>query len=81
MKRCLICTNPTDGGEAYHKKCLKKLFGTEKQPDLDVRFDQLNELAKISVHLRVTVPGVQAKLLLEKERKSKSADKLTIFGL
>lgn len=81
MNRCLICTNPVDNGEQYHEKCLKKLFGTKNQPVLDIKLDQLNELAKKSVHQRVTVPGVQTKLSLEIERKTESADKLTIVGL
>ncbi len=81
MNRCLICANPVENGEQYHGKCLKKLFGTKNQPVLDVQLDQLNELAKKSVHQRVTVPGVQTKLSLEIERKTESADKLTIVGL
>ena len=81
MNKCLICANPVDNGEQYHKKCLKKLFGSENQPVLDVKLDQLNELAKKSVHQRVTVPGVQTKLSLEIERKAESANKLTIVGL
>jgi len=81
MNKCLICSNPVDSGDQYHKKCLKKLFGTENQPVLDVHFDQLNELAKKSVHQRVTVPGVQTKLSLEIDRKAESANKLTIVGL
>jgi len=81
MNKCLICANPVDNGEQYHKKCLKELFGNKNQPVLDVKMDQLNELAKKSVHQRVTVPGVQTKLSLEIERKTESADKLTIVGL
>ena len=81
MTKCLICANPVDNGKQYHKKCVGKLFGTENEPVLDVHFDQLNKLAKKSVHQRITVPGVQTKLFLEIERKTKSADTLTIVGL
>jgi serine/threonine-protein kinase HipA len=81
MKKCLICANPVENGEQYHLKCLQDLFGSKRQPVLEVKLDQLNELAKKSVHQRVTVPGVQTKLSLEIDRKADSADKLTIVGL
>jgi serine/threonine-protein kinase HipA len=81
MNKCLICANPVENGEEYHHKCLQDLFGSKRQPVLEVNFDQLNELAKKSVHQRVTVPGVQTKLSLEIDRKTDAADKLTIVGL
>jgi len=81
MNRCLICANLLDNEEQYHPKCLQDLFGSEKRPVLDVKLDELNKLAKKSVHQRVTVPGVQTKLSLEINRKAESADKLTIVGL
>jgi serine/threonine-protein kinase HipA len=81
MNKCLICAIPVDNGEEYHPKCLQDLFGSKDKPVLDVKLDQLNELAKKSVHHRVTVPGVQTKLSLEIDRKAESADKLTIVGL
>jgi serine/threonine-protein kinase HipA len=81
MNKCLICANRVDNGEEYHPKCLQDLFGSKDKPVLDVKLDQLNELAKKSVHHRVTVPGVQTKLSLEINRKAESADKLTIVGL
>ena len=81
MNKCLICANLVDNVEQYHSKCLKELFESLNKPVLDVKLDQLNELAKKSVHQRVTIPGVQTKLSLEIERKAESADKLTIVGL
>ncbi|CAN5214723.1 HipA domain-containing protein [soil metagenome] len=81
MNRCLICANPLDSEENYHPKCLQKLFGSKKAPELNVRLRELSELAKKSVHARVTVPGVQTKLSLEVEKKIEGADKLTIVGL
>lgn len=81
MNKCLICAKPVESGEQYHPKCVQDLFGTKRQPVLEVKFDQLNKLAKRSVHQRVTVPGVQTKLSLEIDRKADSADKLTIVGL
>ena len=81
MNKCLICANPVDNGEQYHPKCLQNLFGKKDKPTLDVSLDRLDELAKKSIHQRVTVPGVQTKLSLEIDRKADAADKLTIVGL
>ncbi|REL24825.1 type II toxin-antitoxin system HipA family toxin [Rhodohalobacter sp. SW132] len=81
MSKCLICANRVPNGKQYHPKCLQKLFDSREKPVLEVNLDQLNELAKKSVHQRVTVPGVQTKLSLEEDRKTDSADKLTIVGL
>ncbi|TVQ65172.1 MAG: type II toxin-antitoxin system HipA family toxin [Balneolaceae bacterium] len=81
MNRCLICANSADNGEQYHPKCVHELFGSKRKPALEIKLDQLNELARKSVHQRVTVPGVQTKLSLEIDHKTDSADKLTIVGL
>jgi serine/threonine-protein kinase HipA len=69
MKKCLICANPVENGEQYHPKCLQDLFGSKRQPVLEVKLEQLNELAKRSVYQRVTVPGVQSKLSLKLTEK------------
>lgn len=81
MNKCLICASRAPNGKQYHPKCLQKLFDSNEKPVLEVNLDQLNELAKKSVHQRVTVPGVQTKLSLKVDRKADSADKLTIVGL
>jgi serine/threonine-protein kinase HipA len=81
MSTCLICALPTESNSVYHEQCLKILFGSTKAPVLEASLDKLNELAKKSVTQRVTVPGVQSKLSLEVERKTKGTDKLTIVGL
>jgi len=81
MSKCLVCTKPVDIGDNYHPKCLQALFGSKEEPALEFGFDELSELAKKSVHQRVSVPGVQSKLSLEINRKTKGASKLTIVGL
>lgn len=81
MKKCLICAKSVENGNSYHSRCLLKLFGTKDKPDLDVHYDELNELAKKSVYQRVTVPGVQSKLSLEVSRTANNTSKLTIVGL
>ena len=81
MSRCLICTGGTPDASHYHPNCLKKLFGSREKPELDIRSDQLQGLAKKTVYQRVTVPGVQSKLSLEVEKKARGTSKLTIVGL
>lgn len=81
MNKCLICANPVNSGAIYHPKCLKKLFGSNHAPELNVRMSELSELAKKSVNARVTVPGVQTKLSLEIEKRAKGTSKFTIVGL
>lgn len=81
MIKCLICAQPVENGQPYHPKCLQNLFGSKQQPVLDVKLNQLHELAKESVNRRVTVPGVQTKLSLDIDKKAESAAKLTIVGL
>jgi serine/threonine-protein kinase HipA len=81
MSKCLICAQQVETGELYHSTCLQELFDSKNAPELEASLDQLNELAKKSVTQRVTIPGVQSKLSLEIDRKTKGTDKLTIVGL
>ncbi len=48
----------------YHPKCIKAFFGTTFAPSLPYRLDEMEKLAKQSVELSITVPGVQPKLSL-----------------
>jgi|TARA_R100000963_G_C4631447_1_gene96460 serine/threonine-protein kinase HipA len=77
----MICAQEVAQDEMYHDKCLETLFDSKKAPILEASLNELNELAKKSVTNRVTVPGVQSKLSLEINHKTKEADKLTIVGL
>lgn len=81
MSRCLICMDPVPSGGDYHGDCLAKLYGRSEAPLLEIQMDELADLAKKAVRRRVTVPGVQAKLSLEVERRSGESDKFTITGL
>lgn len=81
MSRCLICMDRVPSGGSYHRDCLETLYDSGEPPLLDFKMDELADLAKRAVRRRVTVPGVQAKLSLEVERRSGEADKFTITGL
>lgn len=81
MSKCLICTEHIDTDELYHSTCLRELFDSKSAPILEASLDRLNELAKKSVTQRVTIPGVQSKLSLDIDHRTKGTDKLTIVGL
>ncbi len=80
---CQICLQPLPAGAPeFHSACCKKLFGSAAPPKLPYTWDQLNALAEQSIQKHITVPGVQAKLSLHLERKSRSGDaRLTLVGL
>ena len=81
--RCLCCNkviaNPGDYEKTvfWHKKCIKKFFGTDKMPEIDLSEKAIEHLANNAVNKGITVPGVQKKLSLHLETVDKNA-KLTI---
>lgn len=83
MIRCLCCNkeikNPDEyeTGIRWHKKCLKRFFGTPVMPELDCSEEELERLANLTVDSGLTVPGVQKKLPLHLEGGDKTA-RLTI---
>jgi serine/threonine-protein kinase HipA len=48
----------------YHPKCIKAFYGSSSAPTLPYRLDEMEKLAKESILLSVSVPGVQPKLSL-----------------
>ena len=64
---CLSCGKPlTDLEEqtGWHKRCIRRFFGTEELPCIDLSEAALRELAAGSTSRGYTVPGVQKKLSL-----------------
>jgi len=66
MSKCLYCYKEIDAtvNGDYHPECIKAFYGTKYAPSLPYRLDEMEKLAKESVQLSVTVPGVQPKLSL-----------------
>jgi serine/threonine-protein kinase HipA len=66
MSRCLYCYKELDVVEEgdYHPKCIKAFYGTANAPVLPYQLSEMEKLAKESVELSITVPGVQPKLSL-----------------
>ena len=82
--RCLCCNTEIYGEDKdaikiqWHKKCIKKFFGMESLPELEINDKALEELAESAVNKGVTVPGVQKKLSVHLSKEAGSA-KLTII--
>ncbi len=66
MDKCLYCYEEIDASISgdYHPKCIKVFYDTIQAPALEYRLDDIEKLAKQSVELSITVPGVQPKLSL-----------------
>ena len=67
-QKCLGCYLPLNLSELkenYHKKCSKKLFGTENPPIVDFGIDQLEEMAKLLINNHIGVTGVQQKVSVD----------------
>ncbi len=48
----------------WHPKCIRKFFGTQELPEIQVSERQMQQLVSESVNRGLTVPGVQKKLSL-----------------
>lgn len=68
MKHCLCCLKKIEDDFSYHKSCLKKLFGVEKLPFLNIKSTEL--ISKISENIgRMSISGVQIKALVKLNKK------------
>lgn len=66
MSKCLYCYKEMDANHKgdYHPKCIKAFYGTTHAPVLPYRLSEMEQLAKETAELSITVPGVQPKLSL-----------------
>ena len=69
--RCLCCgkdiletSSLEEKNNLWHKKCVKKFFGVNSMPIIDISEKQMTKLANDTVNKGLTVPGVQKKLSL-----------------
>ncbi len=76
--KCLICYKTLDKTEDnYHKKCLKKEFGFNQMPSINIEEKEIKEYAKKLIEKNIAITGVQPKLSLWLE-KSKQNIRFTI---
>ena len=77
--KCLICYKELNGEETdYHEKCLKKEFGFNKMPLIDINENKLKNYAKEVIKANIAITGVQPKLSLWLE-ESKPNIRFTII--
>ncbi len=69
--KCLCCGKPltTEEQSGWHKRCIRKFFGTDTLPALDLSEESLQMYANETVFKGLTVPGVQRKMSLHLEYK------------
>jgi serine/threonine-protein kinase HipA len=82
VNKCLYCYEKLEDSEKdFHKRCIKKFFGTENAPLLDLT---LLEIEKYTVDLlkrSVSVTGVQPKLSVDIKKNRNEPPRLTLVGL
>lgn len=62
---CLCCGKPLSAEEnGWHRRCIKRFFGTDTLPILDLSEEALQSYAAETVFKGLTVPGVQRKMSL-----------------
>lgn len=84
MSKCLYCYKTIDANQEgdYHPQCIKAFFGTTHAPVLPYRLSEMEQLAKETAELSITVPGVQPKLSLgwiKTELENEHQGRLTIM--
>lgn len=66
---CLCCGKKLqtveDEERGWHKSCIRRFFGSDTIPELDLNEEKLKELANETVSRGYTVPGVQRKMSLQ----------------
>ncbi len=63
---CYCCGKPLaePSEHGWHKRCIKRFFGTTRLPEIDLSNESLQAIAIESTNKGYTVPGVQKKLSL-----------------
>lgn len=64
---CLCCGKSLKENEfniGWHKACIKRFFGTDSNPEIEVNDSVLESLASENINKGITIPGVQKKLSL-----------------
>ena len=78
---CFCCGKPIIKNEinGWHRSCVKRFFGTNVLPEIEINDHTLEAIAKESTRKGITVPGVQKKLSLHLHSEGK-APRLTLVN-
>lgn len=81
MARCLFCYRELKDEETdFHGSCAKKIFGTNKVPEISITCETLKLFAEENIQSRNAIAGVQAKLSMYLDTTIRKQTKLTIVG-
>jgi serine/threonine-protein kinase HipA len=78
LKGCLVCLEPI-GGDRYHPRCVRELFGTSEAPSIDIELAQLHTVALAMVG-HTSLSGIQRKISLRLETESRTLQVATDGG-
>ena len=70
--KCLCCgktLGPDEEKSGWHHSCIKRFFGTDELPDIEIDNEVLEKLAEVGIQKGYTVPGVQKKLSLHLSKR------------
>ena len=70
---CLCCGKPLEenGSSSWHKRCIRRFFGTDELPEIQLDDEALENYALQTVYKGMTVPGVQRKMSMHLSREDK----------
>ena len=70
---CLCCGKPLEenASSAWHKRCIRKFFGTDELPEMQLADEALENYALQTVYKGMTVPGVQRKMSMHLSKEEK----------
>ncbi len=79
---CPVCMKDlSDSKGFYHPECSKILFGSPDSPKVWFSKNDIEELGRLSVLSRVTIPGVQKKLSVSLVSKEGKESRITITNV
>ena len=79
MARCYICGKEVNDTKNYHIACLKKLFGVDYWPTVDLSLDEVSTKAQEMVG-KLSISGVQVKVLVKLSHKKKQLEVVSEKG-
>ena len=72
---CLCCGKPLEenASSAWHKRCIRRFFGTDELPEMQLADEALESYALQTVYKGMTVPGVQRKMSMHLSKEENTA--------
>lgn len=77
--RCLCCHKPAETNERYHPRCLNRLFGTTRQPEIPFGVADLPGIVT-KAEGRMSISGIQAKISIRLDKASGKIESVVMGG-